>query len=165
MKKAKRIAAILLSVAILFCTVTISFSASPLNELTIDEYSEALHEMISTYSDSEITSNAKNSTDKVTLANRLIVKTSTNASLENSYGAIETIEGYDCLHIMQYRDAVSTQKAFDFYEKQDVVTYVEFDFYFSPDETSKSICSYIPAPAPGIYLGDRQALKQMQHLT
>lgn len=64
------------------------------------------------------------------VTNRLIVKTKTNNPLSNTFSALSVVEGYDCLHVLQYYDSDETQYAFKKLSFLEEVVYVEHDFYF-----------------------------------
>lgn len=68
--------------------------------------------------------------------NRLIVKTSSNTPLENDYGAIGKLEGYNGLHILQYETKRQTELAYSNLSDENI-EYIEYDFYLSSYETTK----------------------------
>ncbi len=59
---------------------------------------------------------------------RLIVKTKTDNPLENYYGAVAVVEGYDGLHFLQYLNEVQADYAYKKLSFDDI-EYVEYDFY------------------------------------
>lgn len=63
--------------------------------------------------------------------NRLLVKTLTNDPLEEDYGARDLVEGFDCMHILQYNTREETKKAYESFKKDSAVEYVEYDFWLS----------------------------------
>lgn len=67
---------------------------------------------------------------KSELTNRLIVKTKTNKPLNNYYGAIAVVEGYDGLHFLQYQNKTQAQNAYISFSFEEI-EYVEYDFYMS----------------------------------
>ena len=81
--------------------------------------------------------------------NRLIVKTEDNSRLENYYEAVDVVEGYDGLHILQYLDEIDTIYA---YNKllSDEIEYVEYDYYLKvsipeiSSETTEQNQTYLP---------------------
>lgn len=70
--------------------------------------------------------------------NRLIVKTSTNEPLDEDYGAIASLSGYDGFHILQYTSESKASKALDLFSKSNVES-VEYDFWVNI-ESSKGFC-------------------------
>lgn len=69
--------------------------------------------------------------------NRLIVKTKTNASLENYYDAVYVAEGYDGLHILQFADEIDTSYAYTKLQS-DNIEYVEYDYYLKVSEMTQN---------------------------
>ncbi|MDE6584923.1 MAG: S8 family serine peptidase, partial [Anaeroplasmataceae bacterium] len=63
---------------------------------------------------------------------RLIVKY--NGTLDNC-GAVATAEGYNGLHIFQYKDEQSTASAYDYYQGLSFIDYVESDEVVTVEET------------------------------
>lgn len=68
---------------------------------------------------------------------RLIVKTETNEPLNDYYGAVAVVEGYDCLHFLQYENETKAENAYISFSFDDVV-YVEYDFYITLSEETES---------------------------
>lgn len=77
--------------------------------------------------------------------NRLIVKTDSNEPLANTYGAIDTLEGFDGLHILQYETEEETEDAFAAFQEEDI-KYVEFDYWINVDAESPKICNCTDNP-------------------
>ncbi len=114
----------------------ISYSLNEADTLTLTEYATELIDMIQLY-DYSYESGSSESNEEVQTLNRLIVKTNNNTELGNDCGAASKIEGYDCLHIMQYNSEQAADNAFEYYSTQPSVQYVEYDFNFlndTPDE-------------------------------
>lgn len=101
------------------------------NILTVYEYSDELQEFLTgnwEYGTTlESTGSENESTDAIINTNRLIVTTNTNEPLEDDYGAVDKLEGYNNWHIMQYQDYDSAVNAYNNYSSQPYVEYVEFD--------------------------------------
>lgn len=74
--------------------------------------------------------------------NRLIVKTDSNEPLEETYGAIATLDGYNNLHILQYETQTQTENAFANFSRSDA-EYVEYDFRVSFIADTERYC-YCP---------------------
>lgn len=74
--------------------------------------------------------------------NRLIVKTDSNEPLEETYGAIATLDGYNNLHILQYETSAQTENACENLSNSDV-EYVEYDFRISFITDTERYC-YCP---------------------
>lgn len=79
--------------------------------------------------------------------NRLIVKTFTNAPLENTYDAIDVLEGYECLHILQFDSSAKADAAYDLLVNCDTVEYVDYDFWIELDTdalTNRLLACFCP---------------------
>lgn len=63
--------------------------------------------------------------------NRLLVKTLTNEPLAKDYGARDIVEGFDCMHILQYNTKAETKEAYNNLKNDTDVEYVEYDFWLS----------------------------------
>ena len=70
--------------------------------------------------------------------NRLIVKTSTNEPLDEDYGAIASLSGYDGFHILQYTSESKASAALEKFSKSNVES-VEYDFWVNI-ESSEGFC-------------------------
>ena len=133
MKVFKKITSVFVVFVILISnTHLISYSLNETDALTLTEYATELIDMIQLY-DYSYESGSSESNSKIRTLNRLIVKTSDNTSLENDCGAAAKIEGYDCLHIMQYNSEQAANNAFEYYSTSSSVQYVEYDFNFLND--------------------------------
>lgn len=100
------------------------------NELSFEEFSSLVSAMTKKYNLKETTAKSSG-LDGIVIENRLIIKTFSNVPLNDDRGAIEKIEGYDFLHILQFSCEEDTQYAFDFFETQSNVDYVEYDFSYN----------------------------------
>lgn len=94
-----------------------------ISELTIEEFHNQLCEMISQSGGGGTSSIGTHTT------NRLIVKTKSNQSLDENYGASGCVEGYKGVHIFQYKTKAQTDAAYKAFQN-DEVEFVEYDFYF-----------------------------------
>ncbi len=65
--------------------------------------------------------------------NRLLLKTLTNEPLKNNYGARDVVEGFDCMHILQYNTKAETKEAYEKFKYDSDVKYVEYDFWLSKE--------------------------------
>ncbi len=139
MKVFRKSTSVFVVVAILInSTYLISHALNEINTLTLTEYATELIDMIQLY-DYSYESGSSESNDEVRTLNRLIVKTNNNTTLENDCGAVSKIEGYDCLHIMQYNSEQAASNAFEYYNTLSFVQYVEYDFNFSNDTSDEEI--------------------------
>lgn len=139
MKVFKKITSVFVVFVILISnTHLISYSLNETDALTLTEYATELIDMIQLY-DYSYESGSSESNSKIRTLNRLIVKTSDNTSLENDCGAAAKIEGYDCLHIMQYNSEQAANNAFEYYSTSSSVQYVEYDFNFLNDIPDEEI--------------------------
>lgn len=71
--------------------------------------------------------------------NRLIVKTKTNEPLDDDYGAIAALSGYDGFHILQYTSESKASAALKQFSCSNVVESVEYDFWVNI-ESSEGFC-------------------------
>ncbi len=101
------------------------------NILNVYEYSDELQEFLSSNweygTTPESTGSENESTEVFINTNRLIVTTNTNEPLEDDYGAVDKLEGYNNWHIMQYQDYDSSVNAYNNYLTHPNVEHVEFD--------------------------------------
>lgn len=120
-------------IGISFFPVFIAFAED--NEITLEEYSKQLSELVQTYGIDSLggaDSNLETEFEKIEL-NRLIVKTYDNNLLKDC-GAIAKIEGYDNLHIMQYASKNAAEQAYKYFDSLSNVDFVEYDFLFRDSE-------------------------------
>ena len=101
------------------------------NTLNVYEYSDELQKFLSSNweygTTPESIGSETESTETIINTNRLIVTTNTNEPLEDDYGAVDKLEGYNNWHIMQYQDYDSAINAYNNYLTQPYVKHVEFD--------------------------------------
>ena len=128
----KFISVFIVFVILISNTHLISYALNGTDTLTLSEYADELTAMIQSY-DYAYENDYSNSNQKTRTLNRLIVKTNSNISLENDCGAIAKIEGYDCLHIMQYNSKQATDNAYEYFSALSSIQYVEYDFSFLND--------------------------------
>ena len=134
MKYKKVFAVILVGLAFieaLFATVAF---ATEQKDMTAYEFANALQQFAS--------DNSSNIIDSILPEpmNRLIVKTYSNTPLSNTYGAIDTLEGFDGLHILQYETEEETETAFCAFQNENI-KYVEYDYWIDVDVESPKICN------------------------
>lgn len=86
-------------------------------------------------------SGSLNSENKYFRTNRLIVKTESNTRLLNYYGAVDVVEGYDGLHLLQYDNEYAADYAYNCLLNDDIEC-VEYDFYFSLSDDTQSTKLY-----------------------
>ena len=79
--------------------------------------------------------------DSIINTNRLIVSTYSNEPIENQFGAVGCLEGFNNWHILQYACEDDTTAAYEYYSSQDYVDYVELDeiIKFEEEEVSENI--------------------------
>ncbi len=136
MKKIKKSLQCFIAFIILLNSVCVSSFASNDETITASQYADRLSAMVQEYSYS-VDSTSSDSADLP--VNRLIVKTNDNSPLENDCGAVAKIEGYDCLHIMQYESESETASAYEYYSGLSSVEYVEEDFFFEGEESATEV--------------------------
>ncbi len=81
----------------------------------------------SKYTSTEFVVNSENQTEAKECTNRLIVKTNSNNPIDNNYGAVAKLEGYNQLHIFQYGNIEDAKTAYNNFNLDETVIYVEFD--------------------------------------
>ena len=128
----RRLFAFLLIIIVLFIQTPISVF-SHYRELSFEEYSLLVAEMVKTYdlSEEKVTKIKNANNDGIVFTNRLIIRTFTNMPLSNDCGAIDKVEGFDCLHILQYADEETALYAYNYYSENTEVQYVENDFNYN----------------------------------
>ena len=122
----KRILCAVIS-AFIFSNAFLVYSSASNQEMNVHEYNKLIRKLTDAYVPDNFVS-----TEEMTEypLNRLIVKTASNEPLENDYGAADKIEGYNCLHILQYETEEETDEA---YENliHDNIEYVEYDYWLT----------------------------------
>ncbi|MBR5562034.1 MAG: S8 family serine peptidase [Clostridia bacterium] len=101
-------------------------------DISIKEFNRQLSDMVVKYDGMQTSSVSSNLP-----INRLIVKTDYNEKMEENYGAIDSVEGYKCLHIFQYETLEKTNKAYSSFFDDDI-EYVIYDKYIELAENSLS---------------------------
>lgn len=114
------------------------------SEITASDF----FELVQNFTNKHIGSDAlAGGTDFPSQINRLIVKTFTNAPLENTYDAIDVLEGYECLHILQFDSSAKADDAYDLLVNCDTVEYVDYDFWIELDTdalTNRLLACFCP---------------------
>lgn len=148
----KKLLSVLLVITLIqnYCTL---YCFAEDDSVNIYEY----HKLVQQFSDSfDHNSFASGSTDSP--LNRLIVKTNSNTPLENDYGAIAKIEGYNGIHILQYESELSCENAY-LQLNSSKIEFIEHDFMLQLSDTVK--CCYCPNdPAEAISCKCYDELKQ-----
>ena len=103
--------------------------------ITAQEFSELTQEFASEHMPGGLASGS--TYDKP--LNRLIVKTESNAPLQNTYGAYAKLEGYNGIHILQYRTEIQTQTALNNLLKDDII-YAEYDIWVKVCDDTLKLC-------------------------
>ncbi len=125
MKKTKIVSFIVVISILLNLFIIYGYSAS--EEISLSEFQKKLCGFIEEYDKPQLSSD-----DNEFFANRLVVKTSTNESLTNTYGAVGVIEGYKGIHILQYESPLEVYSAYNQIIFDDI-EYVEKNFYVELD--------------------------------
>lgn len=135
MKVVKKITAVFLSVLFIFLTFSImGFADTTEAEESIPtDFISAVSKMISHYD-----SSFGASSGGVSETCRIIVKTQTSKPLSDDQGALDKVEGWNCIHILQYPDSTTANSALEFYLTQDYVVYAEMDTYFEVSSSPSS---------------------------
>ena len=124
----KKITASIVALILVCNFLCLTSYAQTNDDITLSEFAQNLSSMIQEYSYGLDSGNSLVNNDSET--NRLIIKTKDNNYLSNDCGAISKIEGYDCLHIMQYSNEQLASSAYEYYSTLSTVEYVEYDFCF-----------------------------------
>lgn len=128
--KLKKIIAVIIVASVFSSSAYISCFSENLKTSESETYSELVYNM-----NSEFRPGSLSSVEDITKLplKRLIVKTNSNEPLENDYGAIDKIEGYYFLHILQYETAEQADVAYNQLIKEDV-EFVDYDSWLFLDE-------------------------------
>lgn len=136
----------IVSVIMVFAISFTFFTSIPVfaedNEITLEEYSSQLSELNKIYGIESIGGIAEDTNLSEISLNRLIVKTTDNNILEDDYGAIAKIEGYDGLHILQYTSTKLAEQAYEYYIGLPNVEFVENDFAYQSLEPETEYAEY-----------------------
>ena len=127
----KKFMSFILCLSIIF-SVKINVQAN--SEISATDFFNQIREMANTYDNSD--GLASDDSDLL-YTYRLIVKTETNEPLNDYYGAIAVVEGYDCLHFLQYKNRIQAENAYIKFKFANV-KYVEYDFYITLSENTLS---------------------------
>ena len=103
------------------------------NNIGANSFFDQVKELADRYDDSD---GLSSDDEELKLTHRLIVKTETNVPLDDYYGAVAVVEGYDCLHFLQYQNKVQAENAYISFTFDDV-EYVEYDFYMPLGEENE----------------------------
>ncbi len=131
----KKIIAIISAVLICINLIgTVIALAAESKDMTAYEFANALQQFAS--------DNTSNIIDSIfpTPMNRLIVKTYSNTPLSNTYGAVDILEGFDGLHILQYETEEETEIAFYAFQEENI-KYVEYDYWIYIDAERPKVCN------------------------
>lgn len=119
----KKTVSFMLSFLIILLSFQITVYAT--NNIGANNFFVQVKELADRYDDSD---GLSSDYEELKLTHRLIVKTKTNVPLDDYYGAVAVVEGYDCLHFLQYQNKVQAENAYISFTFDDV-EYVEYDFY------------------------------------
>ena len=144
----KRLFCFIMSLCIVVFPVVIASAMPEDNTLELGyAFLEQLDKMIRKYDSRSVDSlksnstNVDNSMDQgVTIASRLIIKTRNNNPIGNDHQAIDKVEGYAGLHVLQYDCYESAEGAFEYYSANydaHDIEYIEFDKLFTLEYNEK----------------------------
>ena len=86
------------------------------------------------YETSEISSESENGETTTINTNRLIVSTVSDETINEHYGAVDSIEPFDDCYVLQYSSSEDAQYAYKMYSNSNGVEYVEYDEVFTIEE-------------------------------
>lgn len=134
--KAKKTTSLLFTILFFIQSlISINVNAFAVEEsLSVQEFFTMVHQLVSDNSSSVLDSMF------IPQRDRLIVKTKSNKPLKNDFGAIEKVEGYDGLHVLQYDCKEDADKAFAFFENENI-EYVEYDYWLATDSDLPNFCN------------------------
>lgn len=129
-------------------TMMLSFFSSIIvyaenGEITFDDYAEQLSQLSQRFGVNSIGGIIEETNPSEISLNRIMVKTNNNEKLDNDYGAVAKIEGYDGIHILQYTSSTVTDNAYDYYNSLSNVEYVEYDFCYRIREPEVEYVDYV----------------------
>lgn len=143
--KIKRILCVVVS-AFMYINTFFVYSSAAEREIDVYEYNKLIRKLTDAYVPDNFVSTEEIAEYPL---NRLIVKTTSNEPLENDYGASDKIEGYNCLHILQYETEEETDEAYKNLINDDI-EYVEYDYWLTITDSLKSC--YCEESVSSIYL-------------
>ena len=129
----KKIISLIISLFMLVNSFLIYSSATE-PKMDVYEYNKLIRKLTDAYVPNDFVSNEEMTEYPL---NRLIVKTNSNEPLKNDYGAADKIEGYNCLHILQYETEEETDAAYEKLSQDDIV-YVEKDYWITIIDSLKA---------------------------
>ncbi|MBE6772316.1 MAG: hypothetical protein E7547_09280 [Ruminococcaceae bacterium] len=97
------------------------------DEISADDFYNQVNLLVEKYDTDDGLASENN---PINISNRLIVKNDSNEPLQNYYGASAVVEGYDCLHFLQYSTEEEAKYAYKKFTFEDI-EYVEYDFYMN----------------------------------
>lgn len=117
---------------LIYSFFSLEISAQATNEIDVTNFFSQVREMANTYDNND---GLASDDSGLMYTYRLIVKTETNEPLNDYYGAVAVVEGYDCLHFLQYQNRTQAENAYISF-KFAGVKHVEYDFYIALSETA-----------------------------
>ncbi len=138
----KKTVSVIMVLVIVFSFFSIIFAFAENEEITLEEYSSQLSELTKTYGIESIGGITEGTNLSEISLNRLIVKTTDNNSLEEDFGAVAKIEGYDGIHVLQYTSTNLTNQAYEEYIGLPNVEFVEYDFAYQSLEPETEYIEY-----------------------
>lgn len=128
----KKTICFVLTILIIVFSFPVAPLAQPASTLAVSDFSDQVSSLVRRYGVVGET-DALGIGQVTTSTNRLIVKTHSNLPLTNSCNAIETVEGFFGIHILQFSSEELTRYAYSFFSNLPEVDYVEEDFYYRAD--------------------------------
>ncbi len=86
------------------------------------------------YETSEISNESENGETTTINTNRLIISAVPDETINDHYGAVDSIEPFDDCHVLQYSSSEDAQYAYKMYSNSNAVEYVEYDEVFTIEE-------------------------------
>lgn len=129
-----------LAISLIIILSNVTFLSFATEEKTVSEGSScsSLEEFLTNnykYENSEISSDSEDENEEIIIStNRLIVTTESGESIDDYYGAVDSIEPYDDCHILQYASSEDAAVAYKLYENENCVSCVEYDVVFTIED-------------------------------
>lgn len=128
----KKIIVSIVLISVLLSSVSATAFSADIS-VGFDEFYGSIQKLVLDYETNRVTTGSASQLP----TNRLIVKTNHNEKLLNYYGAIDVVEGYDGLHILQYETEEKADFAYQKFQFDNVV-YVEYDYYLEIENSTST---------------------------
>ena len=139
----KKILSIVIFVTMIFNLFGLIIAYAENGEITFDDYAEQLSQLSQRFGVDSLGGIIEETNPSEISLNRIMVKTNNNEKLDNDYGAVAKIEGYDGIHILQYTSSTVTDNAYNYYNSLSNVEYVEYDFCYRIREPEVEYVDYV----------------------